>query len=649
MKDQNQLRTTRRQFLKVLGAGSVLALSAPLLAACSQPSAPAPTTAPAAAPTTAPAAPTTAPAAAPTATAAATTAAAEPTATAAPVAATPTPAPAAAAKPAEVPRNRTLILMWSGVQGKYVDQELWNPYAIGANHQNGPGLFVEPLWYYSAFADKYYPWLAESYEFNSDSTQLTIKLRSGITWSDGVPFSADDVAYTYNTLASYGAKVRFGVNAQEVIKEAKALDPTTVQVTFKKPTPRWVEFAAYKYDIGVYIVPKHIYEGQDWTSFKHYDMEKGWPVTTGPWKLVFASQDQKIIDLRDDWWAVKQGLVPQMPAVKRIVYLPIANDTQAAQAFITNQIDCSLDLRPVTIKQVLAQNPKIITHTGREAPYGYTDWWPTSLYVNNSKPPFDKPDVRWALSYFIDRDQVISVGYQGAGSKSQLPMPKYPPLMPYFDAVKDLLKEYDTNEFNPQKGADRLTKAGYTKGSDGMWVDAQGNKITVPIIGAQIFADIGPVISELLKKQGIDATYSQPPDFDTQTSNATYTAALYGHGGAVQDPYDTLRLYLGSEAGAYGAHGVNMSMWKNDKFDAIVNEMSVTSLDQKDKLLDQFKRAMEIWLPELPDIQITEWYHRIPMNTTYWTNWPTKDNPYVNGAFWHLTFQLILNNLKPAQ
>ena len=52
-------------------------------------------------------------------------------------------------------RNRTLILTWSGSrEGRWVDFELWNPYAIGSNHQNGPNLLYEPLAYYSAFADK---------------------------------------------------------------------------------------------------------------------------------------------------------------------------------------------------------------------------------------------------------------------------------------------------------------------------------------------------------------------------------------------------------------------------------------------------------------------------------------------------------------
>ena len=56
-------------------------------------------------------------------------------------------------QPRPVPRNRTLVVVWGGREGRWVDHELWNPYAVGANHQNGVGLLYEPLAYYSAFAD----------------------------------------------------------------------------------------------------------------------------------------------------------------------------------------------------------------------------------------------------------------------------------------------------------------------------------------------------------------------------------------------------------------------------------------------------------------------------------------------------------------
>ena len=141
-------------------------------------------------------------------------------------------------------------------------------------------------------------WLAESYQFTPDFKQLTIKTRSGINWSDGTPFSAEDVAYTLNTLRDLGPKVKWGVDVQQALKEATATDPNTVVLNFKIPSPRFFFFVTYKYDIGIYIVPKHIFDGQDWTTFKHFDIAKGWPVTTGPWKVTEASLQQKVFDRR---------------------------------------------------------------------------------------------------------------------------------------------------------------------------------------------------------------------------------------------------------------------------------------------------------------------------------------------------------------
>jgi len=149
--------------------------------------------------------------------------------------------PLAAAQPAAVPRNRTMTLIGqNGRDGRWPDFELWNAYSIGANHQNGPNLIYEPLAYYSAFGDKMYMWLAESYKFTPDFKQLTIKTRSGIKWSDGVPFSAEDVAYTLNTLREYGPKVKWGVDVQQALAKATATDANTVVLDFTKG--HWLSF-----------------------------------------------------------------------------------------------------------------------------------------------------------------------------------------------------------------------------------------------------------------------------------------------------------------------------------------------------------------------------------------------------------------------
>ena len=186
-------------------------------------------------------------------------------------------------------------------------------------------------------------------------------------------------------------------------------------------------------------------------------------MSTGPWKVADASLQQKVFDRRPEWWAAKAGLAP-LPAIERTIWLPFAGEQATAQALITNQLDAGTGMQPATFPTVFRGNPKIITHTGQKPPYGYVDWWPISLYVNNEVKPFDDKDVRWALSHYIDRQQLIDVGYLGASQVSSLPMPPYPPLMPYFDAVKDLLAKYDTLAFDPKKGDALLAGKGLQEG-----------------------------------------------------------------------------------------------------------------------------------------------------------------------------------------
>jgi peptide/nickel transport system substrate-binding protein len=554
----------------------------------------------------------------------------------------------AGAAPADVARDQTMILIGiNSRDGRWIDYELWNPYAIGANHQNGPNLIYEPLAYYSAFADKWFMWLAESYRFAPDFKRLTIKTRQGIKWSDGTPFSAADVAYTMNTLRDLGPKVKWGIDVGQALTAATATEANTVELEFKIPSPRFFFFAAYKYDIGIYIVPKHIFEGQDWTSFKHFDIAKGWPVTTGPWRVAESSLQQKVFEPRERWWAAEQKLAP-MPPVGRHIWLPSVGEQNTAQAQITNHADFGGPLQPATFPTVIRQNPKVTSYTGQKPPWGYVDWWPISLYVNNTVKPFDDRDVRWALSRYIDRKQVIAVGYLGAATASALPMPPYKPLLPYFDAVKDLLAKYDTLAYDP-KSADALLRGkGFKKAGD-MWQTPDGKPFTLDIIGFGASGPaIGPVLAQMLRRHGVAASLALPPDFNERFQKGQYAGAIYGHGGSIREPYDTLRLYQSQSIAVPGAHAVNFARWKNPEYDKIVDEVYVTAPDNVEKLKQLFHAAMAIWLPDLPDIQLVQNYHRIPMNTTYWRNWPDEENPYVNDASWHLTFPIVLWNLQKA-
>ncbi|MBW3632051.1 MAG: ABC transporter substrate-binding protein [Chloroflexi bacterium] len=554
----------------------------------------------------------------------------------------------AAAQVAEVPREQTLVAVRSSIKGKFDEYQLWNPFLPSANHQLGSHMTSEPLAFYSAFMDQTTMWLAESYEYSDDYRTLTIKTRPNVTWSDGQPFSANDVVYTFNQLVEVGSAVKWGADVQQFLDGAEAADENTVVCNFKVPAPRFFDFVAYKFDIGVYIMPEHIFQDQDIAEFAFFDIEQGWPVTTSPWRVVYSGPEQKVLDRADEWWGVEAG-VAELPAMKRFIYLPDPGEQGLISGIIANQYDIVTGIQPAGFATVFSGNDKVTTWTGQESPFGYVDWWPHSLYVNNEVEPWSDPNVRWALSYYLDRQQIIDIAWMGASLPATLFVPDYPPLQPFLEAVQPLIEEHPYLEYNPAKGDELLTAKGWSKDGNGMWLDESGQPISLEIISFFDFTAVGPVVVEQLKRAGIEATYAEPPNIFDRFAAGDYTGCLFGHGGSYSsDVYYSLRLYQSASTKIPGGHLVNFSRWHNDEYDKLVDELYGISPTETEKVMEIWTKSMEIWLPELPDIQISQGLHRLPTNTMYWTNWPDAENPYVNTAHWHLTWPLVMHTVKPA-
>lgn len=538
--------------------------------------------------------------------------------------------------------------MWGGVEGQFDTAGIANPYSPGiTGHRQIMGA-MEPLFYYSAFADELIPWLATGYEYNEDYTELTVSIREGVEWSDGTPFTANDVAFTLNMLIENAPALRNSSEVAAWVKEATAVDDLTAKIVFNDPRPRFLlSHMAGKFDTGIYWVPQHVYQDvEDVAAFEFYDPEKGWPIWTGPYAVTDWRAEQQIIDRRDDWWAAKTGFA-ELPQIERMLILPWSSEERAAQLIINNEIDSCLDLRATTISQVVAQNPAIVTHTGKDLPLGYIDWWPTSFWFNTSEAPFDDPNVRWAVSYTIDRQQMLDVGLEGSGILTELPFPYYKPLMPYIEAAAPLLEKYPTNEYNLDKAAERMAAAGYEKDGDGFWVK-DGQRVEAIIHGFNIFNDIGPILAEQLRRGGFEADYVTPADSFTKMSDGTAKIMLFGHGGSIADPFDTMDFYTSKHYRPTGEAASYFSRWQNEEYDAIIDQMAAMAPSPDDpKYVELYLAALEIWLENLVDCPVQQWLHRIPMNTTYWGNWPTDENAYVNGAFWHQTVGLILMGLEP--
>ncbi len=225
----------------------------------------------------------------------------------------------------EVPRERTLILMFGGTAGQWPDAGLGNVYG-GLSHQNGIASMLEPLAFYSAFAAKEILWLAESYKYNDTFTELDITVRKGAEWSDGVPFTAKDVAFTINMLVKNAPKLRDSAQIKEWVKEATATDDYNAKITFNQPNPRFFyDYLSFKFDTGDYLVPEHIFKDvEDPSTFVYWDPSQGLARQHGALQAGIAYPDtafpgpaRRLVGGQDRFRQATGGRTNRRPAVSR--------------------------------------------------------------------------------------------------------------------------------------------------------------------------------------------------------------------------------------------------------------------------------------------------------------------------------------------
>src|SRR5690606_36298883 len=261
----------------------------------------------------------------------------------------------------DVPRNRTVITQGWDFHNQVPSADNFNPYAGVLLHQRNSLHYTvnEALFYTNHNTNDLIPWQAESFSYNDDFTEVTINIREGVKWSDGETLDAEDVAFTFDMLKGAAPDLLFSSAIAEWVASAEIIDPLTVKITLTKPGPRWAaDFLATGQSTRLVVVPKHIWEGKDPKTFANFDLAGGLPVGTGPFRLVKSDASSLFFDRRDSWWALDTGLVAEMPAVERVIYVPATAEAMP-QLYATNQIDIGRNIQSGVFEAIRVQNPNL--------------------------------------------------------------------------------------------------------------------------------------------------------------------------------------------------------------------------------------------------------------------------------------------------
>ena len=567
---------------------------------------------------------------------------------------------ATAAPRGPIEREDTFVITGFGPGAtEWRDPDNMNPYSLGGLGRVRGILnktIYEFLYLYNHNEGEVIPWLAESSEVDDDFMGVNVTLREGIEWSDGMPFTTEDVKFTIELLMANPDMV-FAGDIQEWVKDVEIIDDRNFRINYNKPNARFFYFYFQENsEIHLPILPKHIWEGQDPLEFPNFDLDKGWPVGTGPFVATRADSQGQIFDRNDNWWAAKVGF-KELPEPLRIAYIPPGSADTMVARMINNEFDTGSIMQPGVFVTAHNRNKNIISWDTDGPSYGAADACMYTLGVNTQYGPMSDVNARRAVQAAVDRDQLVALAYENSTVTRSVPYSTYGGLKAYEDAQADIIAKYDWESQGQAEVESHMAAAGYTMGSGGYW-EKDGEELAMDLHVPGWLKPMGPVVEKQMQDAGFDVTFVLH-DPDTAPLWAEVRTGLADmwilvHCGSSREPHGTMQHYHSKFSsptqGEQNSYIWANSQYNNPEFDAIIDEMdSVLPSTDDPQYMDLANRALDIFLDDVIEITLAEERHVVTFNNTYWRGFATNSNPYVAPYSLWAGFLLEILNVSKAQ
>lgn len=340
------------------------------------------------------------------------------------------------------------------------------------SHDELPDIIFSGLMKYDA-AGEPVPDLAESYAYDEATLTYTFKLRQGVTWHDGQPFTAEDVKFTLDLLTQSKTLEASITDNYKEISSVNVQDANTVQIKLSKPNAAMLDYLA----IG--ILPKHLLEGKDimTDSFNQH------PIGTGRYKFVDWAVGQSITVVKNEAYYDK------VPDIAEIVFKIVPDENARAMQVKSGELD---------VAWLNAQNTAGFRGDKNFNVYDFVTADYRAIAPNYSKPFWqENRELIPLLGYAIDKEAIVKSLLNGQGYAAYSPIQRNkaynnPDIEPFV--------------YNPEKFQQKVEAQGWTKGADGIY-EKNDQKLAFSVDTREFEKeriDIANIVAQQFKAVGVE-------------------------------------------------------------------------------------------------------------------------------------------------
>lgn len=601
-----------------------------------------------------------------------------------------------------LPRKEILIV--ENPEGTVKNAGWFNIWAINAGGQS-TGLHqlgMDTFWYIDPNKGVDGVWdnslASEKPIYNADFTEMTVKLRRGIHWSDGPEFTAADVVYTIEThLKTNG--LRWSAPVQVNVASIAAPDPYTVVFKLKKPNSRFHALFTVRWN-AMWMMPKHVFEkAGDLIKFANDP-----PVTLGPYTLHSYDPNGKwfIWQKRADWQRTTVARFGE-PGPRYVAYVDPGPPDKRVIAQLNHELDIIHDTSPEGMF-TLARQSKTSQGWFKGFPYAHPDPTLPMVIFNHQNDLFKSRDMRWALALLIDIKAVSMASYRGAATISAIGVPPtgthpehyHEPMEAWLkdfelDTGKRKIKPYDATigkqiadmlrpsmgdqiptdpaiiakafgrgwwKPDPQAATELLQRAGFTKrGND--WYTPDGKRFTIRITVEgdlrPVMTRAGSMIAQQWRQFGIDASTQVAQGSLLDRRNSGDYEVIISWAVETWGGHPDLSFFLDSWHSQFiAAPGKpqpprNWSRWSHPELDKIIEQIREVGFDDP-KGIELGREYVKLVAREMPTIPLMSYNVFTVMDTTYWTGYPNAETaPYTDPVPNWANTKYMMVKLRPAQ